>query len=235
VPARSRLGNRVTGAAFSLTTGLPLIDTQTGLRAYPARMLPWLEEVEGDRFEYELRLLVRAAREQLEVAEVEIATVYLHHNASSHFRPVRDSLRVLAPLLAFAASSLLSFIVDTVALLALVALTGSLAASAVGARVVSATVNYSVNRRFVFAPDHRGSLVRYAGLAAVLLVTNVVLLESLSAVTGSLLLAKVVTELVLLAASFVVQRRFVFHGSLRRLAQPGLLPRAAAAQPVPAR
>ncbi|SDR71423.1 GtrA-like protein [Friedmanniella luteola] len=235
VPGRSRIGNRVTRAAFRATTGLPLTDTQTGLRAYPARMLPWLEEVKGDRFEYELRLLVRAAREQLEVAEVEIATVYLDHNASSHFRPVRDSLRVLAPLLAFAASSLLGFIVDTVTLLALVALTGSLMASAVGARMLSAAVNYSVNRRFVFATGNRGSVVRYVGLAAVLLATNVVLLESLSAVTGSLLLAKVATELVLLAASFVVQRSFVFHRRLRRPAQPDPLPRAAVTQPVPAR
>ena len=130
VPARSWVGNRVTAAAFAAATGLRLTDTQTGLRANPSRMLPWLEEMTGDRFEYELRLLVRAAREQLAVVEVEIATVYLDHNASSHFRPVRDSVRVLTPLVTFAASSLLGFVVDTVALLALVALTGSLAGSA---------------------------------------------------------------------------------------------------------
>ena len=233
VPARSRIGNNVTRAAFSAATGLPLTDTQTGLRAYPARMLPWLAEVKGDRFEYELQLLVRAAREQLEVAEIEIATVYLNHNASSHFRPVRDSLQVLAPLLAFAASSLLGFVVDTLALLALVALTGSLAGSAIGARMLSAAVNYGVNRRFVFASDRRGSLIRYAGLAAALLTLNVVLLESLSAMTGSLLLAKVATEMVLFTAGFIGQQRLVFSQRNREPAQPEALPLAAVAQPVP--
>jgi len=234
VPARSRIGNRVTAAAFTAATGLRLSDTQTGLRAYPARMLPWLEEVAGDRFEYELRLLVRAAREQLAVVEVEIATVYLDHNASSHFRPVRDSLRVLTPLLAFAASSLVGFVVDTVALLALVTLTGSLAASIVGARLVSGALNYTVNKRLVFQSGGRASLVRYVGLAAALLNLNLVLLEVLRAATGSLLLAKVTVGVVLFAAGFVVQRRFVFARRPRRPGRSGALPRAST-PPVPAR
>jgi putative flippase GtrA len=235
VPARSRFGNHVTRAAFTLATGLALTDTQTGLRAYPARMLPWLEAVDGDRFEYELRLLVRAAREELVVAEVEIATVYLDHNASSHFRPVRDSVRVLTPLLTFAASSLLGFVVDTVALLALVALSGNLAGSAVGARLLSAAVNYAVNRRFVFASGGPRSLLRYAGLAAALLALNVVLLETIDAVTGSLLVAKVVTEMVLFTAGFVVQRRYVFTPRLRPPARRNALLLAAAVQPAPVR
>lgn len=235
VPARSRIGNRFTGAAFARATGLELTDTQTGLRGYPAWMLPWLEEVEGDRFEYELRLLVRAAQEGLPVAEVEIATVYLDHNASSHFRPVRDSLRVLAPLLTFAASSLLGFAVDTVALLAFTALTGNLVGAAVGARLLSATVNYAVNRRLVFRTGDRRSLVRYGGLAAGLLAANVVLLEALRAVTGSLLLAKVATEVVLFLGSFTVQRRLVFTRRRRRTRPDDDRALTAGVRPVPVR
>jgi glycosyltransferase involved in cell wall biosynthesis len=208
VPARSRLGNTVTRLLFRAVTGLSLADTQTGLRAYPARMLPWLCGIGGDRFEYEQRLLLRAARERLPVAEVEIATVYLRHNASSHFRPVRDSMRIYRPLLAFAMSSLLAFVLDTVALLTLVALTGSLALSAVGARLISATVNYRVNQRVVFGA--RGSAVRYALLALALLAANVVLLEALTAATGSVLAAKLLTETALFTTSFLVQRCVVF-------------------------
>jgi hypothetical protein len=130
VPARSRVGNTVTRVLFRAVTGLRLTDTQTGLRAYPARMLPWLGQVDGDRFEYEQRLLLLAAREGLPVAEVEIATIYLRHNASSHFRPVRDAVRIYRPLLTFGLSSMLAFAVDTVALLAFVTLTGSVARSA---------------------------------------------------------------------------------------------------------
>jgi len=212
VPARSRFGNTVTRAAFRLVTGTAVSDTQTGLRGYPARMLSWLGDVRGDRFEYEQRLLLRAARERLPLEEVEIATIYLDHNASSHFRPIRDSMRIYGQLLAFAASSLLGFAVDAVLLFAMAALTGNVVASAVLARMVSATVNYGVNYRYVFPTrtSRRRSALRYAALAAVVLAANVALLNVLTAVVGSLLAAKVITELVLFAASYLVQRRLVF-------------------------
>jgi putative flippase GtrA len=181
-------------------------------------MLPWLLRVGGDRFEYEQRLLLRAARERLPVAEVEIATIYLRHNASSHFRPVRDSLRVYRPLLAFALSSLLAFTVDTAALLALVSLTGSLALAAVAARLISATVNYRVNRAYVFGTT--GSAVRYGLLALTLLAANLVLLETLTAATGSVLTAKLLTETALFATSFLVQRFMIFTAPAPIARQP---------------
>ena len=108
VPSRSKLGNGLTRRLFFLTTGIDLTDTQTGLRAYPAEMLGWLCEVEGERFEYELELLLRARDAGHAIVEVPISTIYLDDNASSHFRPVRDSARVYAPLLRFAASSALA-------------------------------------------------------------------------------------------------------------------------------
>ncbi|WP_250009868.1 bifunctional glycosyltransferase family 2/GtrA family protein [Actinoplanes sp. M2I2] len=221
VPARSRLGNTVTRTLFCAVTGRKLTDTQTGLRAYPARMLPWLGQVDGDRFEYEQRLLLRATREGLPIAEVEIATIYLRHNASSHFRPVRDSLRIYRPLLAFSLSSMLAFALDTVALLALVTLTGNVALSAIGARLISATVNYRINRRYVFGT--RGSALRYVLLAVTLLAVNVVLLEVLTSVTGSVLAAKLVAEAALFAANYLVQRIIIF---------PALMPAATPVLPV---
>ncbi len=214
VPARSVVGNRATGALFHLATGLRLADTQTGLRGYPAAMLPWLRTVPGDRFEYELTLLLRAAEEGIGVEEVEIATVYLQHNESSHFRPVRDSLRVLTPLLRFSLASLAAFAVDTVALLVLHASTGSLLASVVGARLISATTNYLVNRRLVFARGRHSPLgasaLRYGLLAALLLAASYGALHLLTGLGLALLPAKVLTEAALYVASFQVQRRLVF-------------------------
>ena len=105
VPSRSRVGNSITRRLFFLTTGISLSDTQTGLRAYPAEMLDWLCGVDGDRFEYELELLLRARSAGHQIVEVPIATVYLDGNSSSHFRPLQDSVRVYAPMIRFAASS----------------------------------------------------------------------------------------------------------------------------------
>ncbi|WP_448629476.1 glycosyltransferase [Cellulomonas soli] len=157
VPTRSRVGNTVTRLLFRAVTGTAVHDTQTGLRGYPAAMIPWLLGVRGDRFEYELEILLRATTSGRRIVEHDIATVYLHANASSHFRPVADSLRVYLPLLAFAASSLTAFVLDTVLLLALHATTGNLLLSVIGARAVSCAVNFHLNRRLVFGRTTRAA------------------------------------------------------------------------------
>ena len=225
VPARSRIGNAVTRLAFLAATGRAITDTQTGLRGFPAHLLPWLAAVPGQRYEYELNQLLHAVRDGHRLEQVDIETVYLDDNASSHFRPLIDSARVYAQLLAFSASSLVGFALDTVLLLALVWLTGNLVLSAVVARLVSASVNFEVNRRCVFARQGRPmpgwrAAARYAALAAAILLLNVVLLDVLVTVMGSLVVAKVVTEATLFLVSFVVQRQVVFARPNRVEVQP---------------
>ena len=228
VPLRSRLGNAATRLLFRSATGSRVSDTQTGLRGYAAGLLPWLLTVPGDRFEYEMTALLEATRRGIPVTEVPIDTVYLAGNASSHFRPVVDSARVYAPLLPFLLSSLGAFAVDTVALLVVHALTGALLPSVVAARLLSAGTNFAVNRRFVFGAG-RGRLApaarRYAALAAVLLVANYALLAALTGAGLPLLVAKLGTELALLATSWLVQRHLVF--SRGRVVPERVVPRRA--------
>ncbi|MDN4481954.1 GtrA family protein [Demequina lignilytica] len=217
VPLRSRFGNRTTSALVRVATGARIADTQTGLRAIPPGLLRWARGVSGERFAYELRVLLEATRMGVALVEVPIETVYLDGNASSHFRPLADSLRVLAPVATFAASSLAAFGVDTGALLVLHAATGNLAMALVGARVISAGANFALNRRAVFRSDGRvlPQLVRYALLAAVLLAAGYAGVAGLTALGAPLLAAKVVTDAVLFALSFAVQRAIVFAPRLR--------------------
>ncbi|WP_062464691.1 bifunctional glycosyltransferase family 2/GtrA family protein [Demequina soli] len=212
VPLRSRVGNRATTALLAAATGRRVTDTQTGLRGYPAALLPWALGVRGERFAYELELLLAASRRGIATIEVPIATVYLSGNASSHFRPLVDSARVMRPLVLFAASSLIAFGVDTVALLALSAATGSLAAAVVGARVLSASTNFAINRRTVFRSRGRvgAQAVRYAALAGVLLFLSYSTLRTLTELGVPLLAAKVATDAVLWALSYGIQRSLVF-------------------------
>lgn len=215
VPLRSRVGNDVTRWLFTAATRTRVPDTQTGLRGVPAGLLGWACGVPGERYEYELQVLLRAGRSGIALDPVPIATIYLEDNASSHFRPVVDSLRVYAPLLAFLASSLAAFVIDTVALLALQAATGDLLVAVVGARLTSAGVNFVVNRQLVFDGEHRVrtrvAAVRYAALATALLALNFLLLSALGAAGVALLPAKVLTELALVSTSFAAQRAFVFR------------------------
>ncbi|MEU1971561.1 bifunctional glycosyltransferase family 2/GtrA family protein [Microbacterium sp. NPDC019599] len=214
VPLRSRAGNAVARGAFRVAAGWRLSDTQTGLRGIPSAMLPWLLEQPGDRFEYEQNVLLRSRRAGWPAREAPIETVYLDDNASSHFRPVADSLRVGLPLLAFAGSSLLAFAVDTVALVVLTALTGWLVPSIVVARVLSASVNFAVNRRLVFQRRTKRDVVRHAVrytlLAGALLASNIVWMTALTEFGIPLLVAKIATEVVLFITSYGVQKSFVF-------------------------
>ncbi|QLQ14971.1 MAG: bifunctional glycosyltransferase family 2/GtrA family protein [Micropruina sp.] len=214
VPLRSRLGNQVTAGVFGLLTGHRLRDTQTGLRGYPAAMLPWLQTVPGARFEYELNLLLQVRAGGFGIAQVPITTIYLEDNASSHFRPLVDSFRVYLPLLRYAASSFGAFAIDFVALLVIQALTGSLLAAVIAARGISSAFNFLTNRHVVFAESKgrplAGALVRYYTLVAVMLLANYGLLTTLVGVGLPLVVAKVAVEVTLFFAGYQVQRDLVF-------------------------
>ncbi|MFJ6456281.1 GtrA family protein [Paenarthrobacter sp. NPDC091669] len=214
VPARSKFGNTVTRGLFRMATGQRIPDTQTGLRGYRADMLPWLVTVRGQRYEYELNLLLEAKRAGYGIECVEIATVYLDHNLGSHFRPVADSLRIYAPLLKFLGSSLSAFVVDLVMFLLLSAFTDSLLVAVAGARLVSASVNFLVNRRLVFEhgrdTSFRAAATGYVALVVALLSVNYAAMLTLTSLAVPDVLAKLVTEVALLGVSYAVQQRFLF-------------------------
>jgi glycosyltransferase involved in cell wall biosynthesis len=98
MPLRSRFGNAVTMALFRAATGEPVRDTQTGLRGYPGHLLSWLLGVPGERFEYEMNVLLEAVRTGRPIEQVDIATKYLNGNASSHFGVLADAVRIYRPL-----------------------------------------------------------------------------------------------------------------------------------------
>jgi putative flippase GtrA len=225
VPARSRFGNTATRLLFTLATGQRISDTQTGLRGYPACMLPWLRSVRGERYEYELNVLLEAKGAGYALHTVDIATVYLDHNAGSHFRPVADSVRIYAPLLKFLASSFTAFLVDTVVFLILTLVTDSLLLAVVGARAVSSAVNFLVNRLMVFEHGRdkpaAATGLRYFGLVLVLLAANYGLISALNALSVAALPAKILAEIALLSVSYVVQQRFLFARNAARHSRKG--------------
>ena len=215
VPLRSKIGNSTTVGFFALATGARVADTQTGLRGFTPQILDWLLQIPGDKYEYEFSMLLRATRADVELVQVPIVKVYEPGNPTSHFRPLQDSALIYAPLLAFLASSFVTgFLVDAIALFVLVGLGVPLLAAVIGARVISALTNFTVNRIIMHdggsMPSTFSSLVRYATLAVCILAANAALMEALTGLGASLLVAKILTELILIPVSFAVQRRWVF-------------------------
>ena len=93
VPPRSVAGNKTTSRMFRLY-GITLSDTQTGLRAIPARFLSRFTAIEGERFEYETNMLLKMKRRGIGFLEQPIATVYEGENLGSQYNAVKDSWRI---------------------------------------------------------------------------------------------------------------------------------------------
>ena len=221
VPLRSRFGNAVTRQVFAVASGKKVYDTQTGLRAFGRGAMQRFLNVQGDRYEYEINMLLDAAQAGMEFVELPIETVYLNDNASSHFNPFKDSLKIYMCILKFGMSSLLAAVIDYILVLVISALTRglapstSLAVSVVGARLVSASVNFSINRRMVFKGDETlgRAVAKYAALALCILAVNYALMHLLTiGLRWPLALAKLLVEVLLFSVSFLVQGKFVYRG-----------------------
>lgn len=223
VPVRSRFGNLLTCGVFKLLTGIDVGDTQTGLRAFDASLIPVMLGVCGERYEYEMNVLLELAKKEIPFVEVPIKTVYLEDNQSSHFRVVRDSMKIYGSIFKFFSSSLACFCLDYVLYscfslgLAAAGVAGGLVISNVGARVISACCNFYLNRRYVFG--HQGNVwraaVQYGLLALVVLGINTGVLTLLVEVGGvNPFAAKLVTEMAMWGVSYLGQRWWVFHSGI---------------------
>lgn len=94
MPLKNRFGNALTCLLFAAIAGFRVSDTQTGLRALPSSGLAKLAELPGERYEYEMNMLLAVKPLGIPVAQVPIQTIYEPGNRSSHFRPLRDGMRI---------------------------------------------------------------------------------------------------------------------------------------------
>lgn len=219
-PLRSRFGNLVTRGVYRLSTGRRVTDTQTGLRAFSDLLADRLLAVSGERYEYEMNVLLTFTKEHVPIREVPIATLYFDNNAGSHFRTVKDSYRIYKEIVKFSASSFVSFLIDYSVYFLMVLATGglpravSLPLSNVTARLISGSVNFTINRKVVF-PGSRNvwrSALRYVLLATCILLGNTTLLSVLTVrLRVNPYLAKLITELLFFIISWTVQRFYVFR------------------------
>lgn len=233
VPKKSRAGNRLTSFFFALLYGTWLPDTQTGLRAFSAGLVPFLLDVTGDRFEYEMNMLIAASGHHIPFEVITIQTIYIEENRRSHFRPFHDSVRIYRQLfsnfLRYASSSGASTLLD-VALFTLMDkwllpfmgldprammlwyISWQVVTANLIARAASSVFNYKVNKSLVFrGGDGGGSFVRYAALVLAVLVVSSGLISALHTWLGwDKTLLKIIIDSCLFFANYRLQRSWVF-------------------------
>lgn len=225
VPSRSRFGNKATSLVFRLFCGMKISDTQTGLRAIPREFLPTLITAKGTRYEYETNMLLMMSSYSIPYREVKIETVYYDNNEKSHFRPIRDSIRVYGLIFKYAISSIASSVVDLSAFFILshtIFYHGTpehIFFATFFARVISVIVNFSLNKKLVF--DSRGGVgktfFRYVCLAVPIMLSSAALVYVLSHLNifhgidaFIKTLIKLPVDVFLFLISFRVQQKWVF-------------------------
>ncbi len=221
-PLRSLFGNTVTRSVFNFVSGQKISDTQTGLRGLPYAALPKLLKLSGERYEYEMNMLLEASSLGLKFNEIEIETVYFNDNKGSHFNTISDSWRIYRLIIMFGGSSLISFLIDY-ALYALfysvlpnIDIRGvtSPMISTAAARIISSAINFTINRNVIFAKGKKQSLRRhiigYYILAACILAVNMLLIKLFVSLGVNEYLAKLPVEAILFCVSFILQKKVVF-------------------------
>ena len=223
VPPKSRFGNKCTSFVFRVFCGLKVSDTQTGLRVFPRSIIRKMLSISGERFEYETNMLLTCKQSDIPMVEQTIQTIYIDSNATTHFHPIKDSLRVYGIIIKFFLSSFLSFLIDygLFNLFNVIFKRGalkphSLFLATVLARVISSIFNFAFNRKAVFKSDAPLSttMSRYYILWAFQLLCSFGLVKLLSMPFGDSAgiqaIFKLIVDLFLYFVSFRVQQAWVF-------------------------
>jgi len=218
MPLRSKLGNTLTCWTLGAVSGLWIDDTQTGLRGLPAGALEDFSRLKGDRYEYEMNMLLAVRQKRMQVEQVVIKTIYIDDNRGSSFRVLRDSVRIYATLLrqliTFLGSSAIAAAIDLATFTVLQILYPSLLMVAVvSSRAASATVNYFINKNLVFRSSCGAKCaVRYITLVVVMMILSYLIIRALTFIHIPSVLAKIMGDMVLLFFNYGVQRHIVFQG-----------------------
>ena len=217
IPLRSKIGNQFTRLSYFLASGVKLQDTQTGLRGFSNQLLPIVVNIHGERYEYEMNMLLELANQKIPIKEMLIETIYISNNASSHFRVIKDSIIIYKNILQFSLSSILSFIIDFIALFILqksmlqLPTEVALLFAVIGARSISSIFNYLFNKYIIFKRANQNSLYKYYFLVVCMLGLNYLSLYILTInLSIPLWIAKLTTEVSLFFLSYIVQRKWVF-------------------------
>ncbi|MBQ9789824.1 MAG: bifunctional glycosyltransferase family 2/GtrA family protein [Lentisphaeria bacterium] len=197
VPWKSRFGNELTLFIFNKILKISLDDTQTGLRGLGRNVMAYSLGIKGDRFEFETDMLLISKIKKFGIISYPIETIYFDENSGTHFRPLKDGLKIywrilrvlFGQFLAFCLSSLSAAILDIGIFFVLFhyLFKEDLHCQIPGdrvinlrvfyccfiARVISSVWNFYLNRRLVFKSHGKGHIalgkevVKYYLLAVV--------------------------------------------------------------------
>lgn len=152
IPLRSKVGNTLSRVVYALLTKRFLSDNQSGLRGFACSHIDWMIQVEKDNYDYEMNVLYYAAKKAVPISTMLIEAIYINNNQSSHFQPVKDTVRIYRSLFKLAIGLPISFLVTEawVGAASLICDYRYLLFTVPSAGILSYLVNVLINRFLVF-------------------------------------------------------------------------------------
>lgn len=152
IPKRSKFGNDLSRVIYTLSTGRYFKDNQSGLRGFSAENIDWLLKVKGEKYDYEMNMLYYASKQAIPVTTLDIEAVYIDGNRSSHFNPVKDTVRIYRLLFSSAKASIITAILAQIAIFVCALVTDVPYDSiyVVTAGLGAAVTAYVINKFFIF-------------------------------------------------------------------------------------
>ncbi len=213
-PLRSLLGNTITRKIFKvMNDGDEIVDTQTGLRGFSLEMIKKVIDIEGERYEFEMNILLELKKRDIEVIQEPISVVYINDNESSHYDTLRDSFRVYKRIIKYIMSSTSSAILDYLSFCLFTFLGVQTITATYIARLISSLFNYTLNRKYVFKNDgHVGkTMVKYYILVFIVAGLSGLFTKGANMYLGiNVYIAKIIVDMCLYVVSYNGQKYFVF-------------------------
>ncbi len=223
-PKRSRVGNAFSRATLHLLYGINLQDTQTGLRAIGRRHFDFLLSLKGERYEYELNMLIYSRKRNIDIFPLDIDTIYYDNNSKSHFHTIKDGslvlFHMLKGLLQYVGNSFVCAFVDIALFTFLFFMCESVfsagvatALCAVSARIISSVIDFKLNRR-TFASKELSSdraYIKYYALWVIQLTISTLTVNLFNIYLGAAqVIVKPLIDLTLAVISYKIQLHWVF-------------------------
>lgn len=212
IPLKSYVGNQISKKVYQFLLGKKIKDTQTGLRGISRKFMLDCLSIKSNRFEFETEQFVVAIRNNINIHEIDIETIYIENNSGSNFNPLKDSFRIYFILLRYVSVSIITFLIDVTVFIFAFNMGANMFLSNFLSRTASILFQYNASKKLVFkSKGSRYSFLLFVSYVYFSGMISAMLQEILVKDVGvNFLLSKISVEMLLFFIGFSVVR-FLFR------------------------
>ena len=215
VPPKSKFGNKLTRNVFKSFVGLDITDTQTGLRGLSKKIMSEFLSIDGERYEYETKMLIACKEKNIEIKEIEIETIYINSNEGSHFNPIKDSIRIYKLFTKYISLSLSTYLIDIILFswfLGVLRLSTNILAATILARIISSIYSYYIYSNTRFKNITGKELAKYNLLIIVqMFMSGCFTTFFYTLFDINILIIKIFVDIIIWFINIYIEREYVFN------------------------